>query len=225
MIVYRATNKINGKCYIGYTTKSIDERIKEHIYRSKSKNDKSYFYLFKKSLRKYGIDSFKWDVLENCESKQDCCLKEIYYIKKYNTISPNGYNLTEGGNGGVQSEQTKLKISNTVKEYWKNNKNSHHWKNSSSEDRSEWAKKSWLIKKENGYIKPSYFHSEESKLKISITKNNKNRIKWFNNLTNEVLELSITEMANKTKLSVGTFSHLYKKRTKITKCGWRLFEQ
>lgn len=224
MIVYRATNKTNGKQYIGYTTKTLDERIKNHTYKSKCMTDKSYFYLFKQALRKYGIDNFEWDILEQCSSKEECCIKEIYYINQYNTISPNGYNLTEGGNGGIQSEETRKKISDSVKEYWKNNRDLHFWKTITSETRSEWSKKSWITKKEKGYIKPSYSHKDESKSKMSSTKNSKNKIKWFNSTTNEVVELSLTDISRKTGLSIGTFSHLYKKRSKTTKCGWQLFK-
>lgn len=57
MIVYRAINKINGKQYIGYTTKSLSERIQTHVNKSRSNSDKSYFYLFKLALRKYKIDN------------------------------------------------------------------------------------------------------------------------------------------------------------------------
>ena len=46
MIVYIAKNLINGKKYIGYTTKSLEERVQEHLRKSKNKNEKHYFYLF-----------------------------------------------------------------------------------------------------------------------------------------------------------------------------------
>jgi len=223
MIIYRATNKINGKQYIGYTTKSLSERIQTHVNKSKSNSDKSYFYLFKLALRKYEIDNFEWDILETCTSKEECCKREIYYIDKYNTISPNGYNLTYGGNGGIMSKETKEKVSKSLKTYWQNN--DHYWTDVSSETRSEWAKKSWMTKKEKGYIKPGYIHSEESKVKMSVTKNSKNKIKWFNSVTKEVVELSLTEMSKKTGLSTGTFNHLHKNRSITTKCGWKIFKQ
>lgn len=60
-----------------------------------------FIYLFKKALRKYGEENFKWEVIIQCSSLTECQEKEKYYIKKYNTISPYGYNLTEGGNGGI----------------------------------------------------------------------------------------------------------------------------
>jgi group I intron endonuclease len=82
MIVYIAKNLVNGKDYIGYTTKSLDERIKSHLYNSMNKSDKHYFYLFKQAIRKYGIDSFQWEILAECTSVDECCDLEKFYIKK-----------------------------------------------------------------------------------------------------------------------------------------------
>lgn len=226
MIVYIAKNLINDKKYIGYTTKSLDERIKNHLRKSKNINDKHYFYLFKKAIRKYGIESFEWDVLANCASIEDCCSLEKHYIKKLNTISPNGYNLTEGGNGGIQSEETKDKISKSVAKYWSENKEKHPWNNIEPDKRSEWASKSWETKKENGYVYPTGFtRSEESKLKMSNTKNEINKVKWYNIITGEEKILSPTKMAKYTNLSVGVFNHLKNGRQKKTKCGWTYSEK
>ena len=223
MIVYCAKNLINGKLYVGYTSKTLEERIQNHLHQSKNKNYKHYFYLFKSALRKYGLESFEWSILSECSSIGECCKKEKFYIKKFDTISPNGYNLTEGGNGGIQSEETKCKISESVKNYWFKNKENHHWFNSDTQKRVEWSRKSWETKKNNGYVHLSgYSMSDESKIKMSETKNNKNKIIWYNIKTNESIELSLTKMSEYTKLSIGAFSHLKQGRMKQTKCGWTI---
>ena len=222
MIVYKATNKVNGKSYIGYTTKSLEERKKTHFYKSKNKSDKHYFYLFKKALRKYGFESFEWSIICECSNIEECCSSEIFFIKNLNTISPNGYNLTEGGNGGIQSIETKKKISNSVKKFWDNNEEKHPWFKVDSETRSEWAKKSWKKKKDNNYKPPLLIHSNESKEQMSETKNLKNRIKWININTNEEQYLSCTKMSLLTGLSISTFNHIKKGRAIKTKCGWKL---
>ncbi len=226
MIVYIAKNSVNNKCYVGYTTKTLDERIKTHLYKSNNKTNKHYFYLFKEAIRKYGIENFTWVILAHCSSIEECCNLEKHYIKTLNTISPNGYNLTEGGNGGIQSEETRTKISNSVKKYWDNNKENHHWSNITSNERSEWAKKSWEVKKSKGYEPPTGFtRSEESKTKMSETKNDKNKITWFNINTSEIISLSPTKMAEYTGLSISTFSHIKNGRILKTKCGWGLLKQ
>jgi len=226
MIVYLVTNIINNKQYVGYTTKTLEERKKTHLYKSNSKTSSHYFYLFKKALRKYGVENFKWEIIFQCNSLTECQEKEKYFIKKYNTISPNGYNLTEGGNGGIQSDETKEKISKSVKNYWENNKEKHNWSNLTSEDRAKYAKKAWKHKKASGYKpKKGYTISAEGKLNMSETKNEKNKIKWININTNEVVILSCTKMAEYTGLSVGTFNHIKNARQEKTKCGWMLFKE
>ncbi len=219
MIVYSVTNLINGKKYIGYTTKTLEERKKNHLRKSKNINQKHYFYLFQEALRKYKNEDFKWEILYNCSSKEECQEKEKYFINELNTISPNGYNLTEGGNGGIQSEETKTKISNSLKKYFK--ENGHNY--ISKETRSEAAKKSWDTKKKKGYCSPKGFsRSEDSKNKMSETKNKKNSLTWINDLSGEIVDLSCTKMSEKTGLSIGIFSHIKNGRQTITKCGWKL---
>lgn len=90
--VYRATNLINGKYYIGKTMGTLNERRLSHL----REQPNTYFH---RALRKYGVDSFEWDVL--FESDNDICLckKEKLYIKLFSTFVPNGYNMTTGGDG------------------------------------------------------------------------------------------------------------------------------
>lgn len=69
-------------------------------------------------MNKYGIDNFSFEIIEECE-KDKLSDREKYWINYYNSISPNGYNLTEGGDGGntfryrteEQMQETKRKIS------------------------------------------------------------------------------------------------------------------
>jgi group I intron endonuclease len=220
MIVYKATNKINNKVYIGYTTKTLNQRKKEHLYKSNCKSDKHYFYLFRQAIRKYGFDSFDWEILSTHKTIEECCKSEIYFIKTFNSVSPNGYNLTDGGNGGIQSEEIKNKISKSVKKFWDNNEEKHPWFNVDKNTRSEWAKKSWKTKKEKKYKPKSFTHSSESKQQMSETKNLNNRVIWLNENTGEEKFLSCTEMSIFTGLSTSTFNHLKKGRSIKTKCGW-----
>lgn len=218
MIVYKVTNLINNKCYIGYTSKTLEYRKKIHYYKYNNKRDKKYKYVFYQALRKYGFKNFLWEIIYNGNSKEDCCEKEIFYIKNLNTISPNGYNLTEGGNGGIASEETKLKISNSLKLFFKNNPDKIC--KFTDEERSQMAKKAHLTKLKNGYKWPQNSQSEESKLKMSQTKNFNNRIIWKNSITNEEVFLSCTDMAKYTNLSISLFCHINKGRCKTTKNGW-----
>ena len=221
MIVYLATNLINKKQYVGYTSKSLSDRIKVHFAKAKSKTQKHYFYLFPIAIRKYGCDNFEFTILKTCKNSKEAQQYEKHYIQKLNTIAPNGYNLTEGGNGGVPSNKTKEKISKSVKKYWDNNKEKHPWYDVDPKTKKAWVKKAWETKNENGYIHPTgHTHSINSKLSMSETKNEKNKVWWLNVITKEKIELSPKKMAEYTKLSVGVFNHLKNGRQVKTKCGW-----
>jgi group I intron endonuclease len=91
MIVYKITNLINGKCYIGSTTKTLANRKYGHIRESKYRCK----HVIHKALRKYGEDNFKWEILCKCLSIKEIQKKEAYFIKYYNTFK-NGYNSTPG---------------------------------------------------------------------------------------------------------------------------------
>lgn len=77
MIVYRATNIINGKVYIGKTKQSIEKRKRSHL----SINHKNYFQL---ALKKYGKENFLWEIIENEIVDEDILnQREQYYIKLF----------------------------------------------------------------------------------------------------------------------------------------------
>jgi group I intron endonuclease len=95
MIIYRAINLTNGKTYIGKTITPLLTRKKRHLYDAK----KGSGYLFHMAIRKYGDDGFAWDVIDNCLFAESLPDLERYYIKLYNSKSPFGYNLTDGGEG------------------------------------------------------------------------------------------------------------------------------
>ena len=111
MIIYMATNKINGKQYVGQTVGSLKERRRKHVSCSLNNSDNIYFH---NAIRKYGIDLFKWAVIDECDTADDLAKLEIYYIKLYGTFDK-GYNLTCGGDGGSlgfkHSEGSKLQMS------------------------------------------------------------------------------------------------------------------
>ena len=100
--VYLATNRINGKRYVGQSI-DFDKRKNEHRKSSLSGSR----YVFHCAIRKYGFDAFDWEVLKHREfitreqNKLWMTYWEKHYIKELNTMAPNGYNLTKGGEGVV----------------------------------------------------------------------------------------------------------------------------
>lgn len=94
--IYKITNKINGKLYIGQTTKTIEKRWQTHKTDA-LRNNKRDYPLYR-AMRKYGIENFEICLVEECPiDKLD--EREIYWIKYYNSTKANGYNISLGGKG------------------------------------------------------------------------------------------------------------------------------
>ena len=105
MIIYKVINLINNKIYIGKTTQKLNIRINQHKYDAFKNNKKSYFY---KSIRKYGWDNFKWEIIDNALSERDLNDKEVHWISYYDSNNSDiGYNLTNGGDGSVGYKPSK----------------------------------------------------------------------------------------------------------------------
>jgi group I intron endonuclease len=110
--IYKITNTINNKAYIGITIKTPEERWKGHLKAIKSGKGCP---LLRSAVNKHGTDKFKIDTLIICFD-DDLYRFEKDYIKKYNTLAPNGYNAHEGGEcggnftGKTHSQETREKI-------------------------------------------------------------------------------------------------------------------
>jgi group I intron endonuclease len=102
-IIYIATNLINGKQYVGQTSRSLNERINQHI---KIKHQTH----FESALNKHGLNNFYIFKIEY--PREELNDWEQYYIKMFNTFNTsNGYNHTSGGNVFEMSDATKKKLS------------------------------------------------------------------------------------------------------------------
>lgn len=101
---YSIMNIVNGKCYIGITTQSVEQRWREHVSRFKrgERNHKLY-----QAFRKYGIQNFMYKSLVTVSEGYDLKELERCLIKDFDTYR-NGYNMTEGGD--LISDETKEKI-------------------------------------------------------------------------------------------------------------------
>lgn len=93
--IYKITNKINNKAYVGKTLGSIETRWKEHCRESsQTRSDNRPLY---SAMSKYGLDNFYIEELEDC-TIEELSDKERYWINVLDTYS-NGYNATYGGDG------------------------------------------------------------------------------------------------------------------------------
>lgn len=87
MYVYKITNKVNGKCYVGQTVKKINERFCEHMGKHSQEKDTKFY----RAVRKYGRENFYVELLDTANSQEELNEKEFYWIQKLNTVK-NGYN-------------------------------------------------------------------------------------------------------------------------------------
>lgn len=92
--IYKITNMVTNKNYIGKTKKTISARFKEH--KKAAKDNKKNYHLYN-SMNKYGLDCFFIELIEEC-SDNKLNERESYWIDYYNTYY-NGYNETFGGDG------------------------------------------------------------------------------------------------------------------------------
>ena len=109
--IYKITNTVNGKAYIGQTRQDAEKtRIRDHL----AGNSKGSL-LVKQAIAKYGRDAFTYEILHDSIIPEFLDELEIEAIAKYSTIAPHGYNLTTGGGSGSRSEQTLRKMSEAAK--------------------------------------------------------------------------------------------------------------
>jgi len=116
--IYKVTNKTTNKIYIGWTSRDLFLRQKEHIRESFNKNCPSYKTKFHKAINKYGVDDFEWSLLYQSKDKEHSHDMEKYFINFHNSNHRNiGYNITSGGEGfcGTRSEENKKKCSDSAK--------------------------------------------------------------------------------------------------------------
>lgn len=135
MIIYKATNKINNKVYIGQTVRSLEVRMSEH--------KRHNYTAFDKAINKYGLENFDVEVINTAKDINELNEKEIYWIKYYNCIAPNGYNQCNGGEntlGYHHKEESKKKMSLQRKGVYKGEKNPFFGKHHTKEQREKWSK-------------------------------------------------------------------------------------
>lgn len=161
-IIYLVTNKITGEMYVGQTIKTLKQRWSVHCAKSRCRK-------LSMAIEKYGKDQFYIDQIDLAKTISELNMKEIYWIQKLNTLSPNGYNLQTGSKYCGISIETKEILSNLSKgnKYALGNilseetrkKMSLRAKNMSDETKAKMSKSKMGLK-----------CSESTKLKISQTR-------------------------------------------------------
>jgi group I intron endonuclease len=111
MHIYKWTHTASGKCYIGQSIQTPNQRRLEHI------NDSKYTtktYHFHNALRKYGVDAFTWEVIDTATSIDELNLLEEKYVKQHDSIN-NGYNIRQPGNNKKHNPESIQRMSEAQK--------------------------------------------------------------------------------------------------------------
>lgn len=111
MIIYKATNLINNKIYIGQTVHTLEKRRNQHERSHRYKGTCNL--IFARAIKKYGKENFSWEVIDTATTLEELNTKEEYWIAKLNSLAEDGYGYNDkrGGNNHAHSERTKRKIS------------------------------------------------------------------------------------------------------------------
>jgi group I intron endonuclease len=110
--VYLIRNTINGKCYIGQTRCNVIKRFHQHV----KKAERGSFGPLHSAMKKYGSDSFELSVLDT-PLLENLSSSEVSWIKNMKTLSPDGYNISRGGNAPpiIIGDDVKKKISMSLR--------------------------------------------------------------------------------------------------------------
>lgn len=170
--IYKIINKTTNKLYIGqakkYTGKfdkpwGTEGRWKSHVYEAHSGKD--HCALLNNVIRKYGETDFIIEKICDCNSETELNENEKYYINLFNSISPNGYNLTSGGDSHTDSETTKDK------------KKKSHLGGKHSEQRKTNISKGQLGNRRNAKVRK--YKEDQDLPKYIIVRREKNIIKGY----------------------------------------------
>ena len=99
--IYKVTNKINNKVYIGQSI-NIENRFQQHKNNCLNENLKDYNTKFYRALRKYGVENFTFEIIEELKDKEKLNEREKYWVSFYNSFKE-GYNSNTGGEKVTES--------------------------------------------------------------------------------------------------------------------------
>jgi group I intron endonuclease len=233
-VIYKATNKLNGMIYIGQTTVGLSVRKKKHIRDSRKDNTRIFFH---RAINKYGIDNFSWEIIEYCNSKDELDDMEFHYIIQYDSFD-NGYNMTintscQSGKfhpnyGNVMSDKSKKRLSALAKKRFRNTENHPMFGKKHSDvtraklraARNNRPPISDDTRTKMSILQTGRKHSDESKLKCSISKIGKNNPFYGKTLTDDHKNKIATKMTGEDNHFYGK-KHSEETRSKMRE-SWRL---
>jgi group I intron endonuclease len=113
-IIYKITNRVNGKVYVGQTVQSLSDRWSKHKYK------KSHSKLVRQAISKYGVENLTIDEICSCFDYQGLNDLERHFIIMFRSLTPHGYNLNDGGDNSSSTPESRKNRSEAAKRHWSN---------------------------------------------------------------------------------------------------------
>lgn len=183
MFIYKITNKLNGKVYIGQTIRAVSIRFSKHCNNSRKT-------IISSAIKKYGKDNFIIEEIDGANSQSELNYKEWLWICKSNSLAPNGYNAVEKSITQTLSREARGKISVA------NKGRTHSLKSRHNMSKGSIGQKSGMLGRR---------HASESNARNAISNGakpfvvkNNNHIVWSG--------LMLSECAKELSLSIGNIS-------------------
>ena len=102
-VIYLIWNLVNVKRYVGQTTQPLKKRFDAHARDKKNPIDRD--------IQEYGREKFRYGVIKSCTSKEELDYWEKHFVAVLKSKFPYGYNMTDGGEGGIPCDETRAKMS------------------------------------------------------------------------------------------------------------------
>ena len=113
--VYKITNLLNNMVYIGSSVE-VERRWRQHKQASINENDHHYNYPLMEAFREFGINNFKFEVVETCNDYKEMIKAEHNWIIKEDCVNPKGYNQTDNTESPMFDPEIAKKMSDTKRE-------------------------------------------------------------------------------------------------------------
>lgn len=217
MLIYKITNLIDGKVYIGQTIKSLTNRWTGHC----TTNNCRYL---KSAIDKYGKENFTIEEIDGANSLSELNYLEQHYIYMHNSLAPNGYNLRFGGDNSPHNEETKKKIGEAnSRRIWKEESKN---KISKAHTGKQGPRKGQKIPESEVQKMREYRKGFTSEARILARRNNKTfdkKVLAVNMETNEHIEFkSAMEASRVLKIQASNITRVCnKKQNRSQAGGWK----
>lgn len=205
MYIYKITNNVNGKVYIGQTVRTVKERFDEHCRHSVTYIDRA--------INKYGKVNFTVETIYTAKDLEELNEKEKYYISYYHSNQNNiGYNLCDGGDnteGYRHREESKRKMSESKSRLYMGESNPFYHKHHSEEQRKKWSESRKGLNHMSEDARKRFRESHRTVKVLNVTTGEKfNSIKEAAERYN-VEPTHITRVCRGRRKSVGGFVFVY----------------